>query len=170
MKEKVCHVWCSSNINSWPWRMEYNIYNDIFRINMAHGVHLVGYADEVLGIFVARNIEEAKRKVNQMIIRTRTIDSSLQRRKRNWYFLWGRVYRWKSTSCTTCDTTLTTRIVANYLSIRLGPTLTFWDQIWHAAIKAAKVTFLGSRLMVNIGGSAQSRQRMKIAITDSILL
>ena len=34
--------------------------------------HLVGYADDVAAMIVARNIEEAKRKVNQVIIRAKS--------------------------------------------------------------------------------------------------
>ena len=39
---------------------------------MPDGAHLIGYADDVAAIIVARNIEEVKRKVKQVIIRTKS--------------------------------------------------------------------------------------------------
>ena len=71
---------------------------------------------------------------------------------------------------TTCDTTLTTPKVVNYLGIRLNPRLTFWAKIQHAATKAAKVTSLHSGLMANISSPMQNRRRLMLDITDSILL
>ena len=71
---------------------------------------------------------------------------------------------------TTSDTTLPTRKVVNCLSIRLdfpGSNTTYCNQAKQA--KAAKVSLL-SGLMGNIGGPTQSRCRLIIAITDSILL
>ena len=46
------------------------VYADILSIELTDGAYLVGYADDVAVIIVARNVEEAKRKVNQVIIRT----------------------------------------------------------------------------------------------------
>ena len=39
---------------------------------MPDDAHLIRYADDVAAIIVARNVEEAKRKVNQMIIRKKS--------------------------------------------------------------------------------------------------
>ena len=70
---------------------------------------------------------------------------------------------------TTCDTTLKTLRIVNYLGIRLNPRLMFWTQKRHAAIKAAKVTSLLSGLMVKVGGRIQSRCRFMMSTTYSIL-
>ena len=47
-------------------------YDEIFRIEIPYGDHLIGYADDVASIIVARKVEEDKRKVNQVIIRTKS--------------------------------------------------------------------------------------------------
>ena len=39
--------------------LTFGTYDDISRIEMPDGAHLVGYADDVASIIVARNIEEA---------------------------------------------------------------------------------------------------------------
>ena len=39
---------------------------------MRGGAHLVGYADDIAVIIVARNVAETKRKVNQVTLRTQT--------------------------------------------------------------------------------------------------
>ena len=60
--------------------------------------------------------------------------------------------------------------VENYLPIRLYPRLTFWAQIRNTSTKAANVTSLLSGLMANLGGPTQSKRRLIMAITDSMLL
>ena len=39
-------------------------YDDIFCTERPDGAHLIGYADDVATIIVARNVGESKRKVN----------------------------------------------------------------------------------------------------------
>ena len=145
-KEKKSHVWYSSGsiLATDLWNMT---YDDIFRIEMPDGAHLIGYTDDVAALIVARNVEEAK---NEVMATDKT----------------ELIYH----DITTCDTTLTTRKVINHLGIRLHPRMTFWAQIRHAAIQAAKCTSLLIGLMANIRGLIQSRRRLMMAITDSILL
>ena len=47
-------------------------YDDIFCIEMIDGAHFIGYADDVAAIIVAPNVEEAKKKVHQLIIKTKS--------------------------------------------------------------------------------------------------
>ena len=71
---------------------------------------------------------------------------------------------------TTRDKILTmSKLVSNF-DIRLDPRLTFWGQIPHATIKTPRVTSLLSGLMATIVGRIQSRRRLIVAITVSILL
>ena len=114
-----------------------------------------GYAGEVAAIIVARNVEEAKRKVNQLIIRTKS---------------WLEDKRLKVAAKETELILLRKEVYnADDLSIRLDPGLMFWAQIRCVVSKAAKVTSLLSGLMTNIGGPIQSRRRLMMAIMDSVL-
>ena len=112
---------------------------------MPDGAYLVGYADDVDAIIVARNVEEAKRKVNQVIIRTKSWfeDKRLKfvTKKTELIFLTRKCIPLE-VDITTCDTTLKTRKVVNYLGIRLDPSLTFWAHIRYVTTKLAKVTAL----------------------------
>ena len=107
------------------------IYDDIFRVEMPDGTHLVGYADDIAVIIVAEMSKRLKERFNQLIIRTkkkledRELKLTTEKTPLEIYI-------------TTCNTTLTTRKVVNYLGVRLDPKLTFWAQIQHATTKAAR--------------------------------
>ena len=138
---------------------------------MPDAAHLIGY--DVAATIVAHSGEEAIGKVNQVKIRTKSwLDYKgikLETEKTVLIFLTKKCIPLES-DITTCDTTLTTRKVINYIGVRLDPRLTFWAQIRYAATKAVKVTSLFSGLMANIGGPTQSRSRLMMVKTDSILL
>ena len=53
--EKTHYVWCGLRINPWPWSVKGNTW---WHLSHWNGAHLVGYADDVTAIIVARNIEE----------------------------------------------------------------------------------------------------------------
>ena len=135
--------------------------------------HLVGYANDVAAINVFRNVEDTERKVNQVIIRK---ESWLEGKglklamEKTELILLTRKCIPVEINITTCDPDLTTWKVINNLGIRLDRKLTFWVQIRYATTKAVKVTSLFSGLMANIGGPIQSRRRLMMAITDSVLL
>ena len=88
-------------------------YDDIFHIEMA-------ICDNVAAIIVARNVEEAKRKVNQVIIRTKLWleDKRHATEKTELNYLTGNCIP-TEIGITTCGITLTIRKVVNYLGIRL---------------------------------------------------
>ena len=137
---------------------------------MPAGSHLVGNADDVAAIIMVQNVENAKKQVNQVIIRKKSWFEDkvlkLATEKTALIFL-SRKWIPFEIDITMCDTTLTTRKVVNYLGIQLA----FWAQKYrHAAIKAAKVTSLHSGLMANIDGPIQSRRRLITAMMNSILL
>ena len=148
-------------------------YDDIFRIEMPDETHLIGYADDVAAVIVARNMEEVRRKLNQVMMRTQSWleDRGLQlATEKTELILLTRQHIPLELDVRVCDTTLRTKKVVSYLGIRLDPRLTFWAQIHHAAIKASKVSGLLCKLMANVGGPTQSKRRLLMETVNSILL
>lgn len=46
-------------------------YDELLEIEMPDDTHLVAFADDVAALITARNVEEAKQKLNQVMLRTR---------------------------------------------------------------------------------------------------
>ena len=105
---------------------------------MPDDAHLIGYSDDIAAIIVARNVEEAKSKVN-----LEDKELKLATEKMELIFL--------TSKCTPLkyDTTLTTRKVINYLAIRLDLRLTLSTRRY-AVTNTAKVISLLSWLIANI--------------------
>lgn len=148
-------------------------YDEILSIEMPEGTHLVGYADDIVAVISARDTEDARRKLNQVMIRTRAWleDHGLELAgEKTEVIMMTRGHIPLEVSMQVGELTLVTRRALKYLGVRLDCRLTYWAQIQHAAAKAAKVTGMLSRLMANIGGPTQCKRRLIMATTNSILL
>ena len=96
---------------------------------MPYGAHLIGYVDYVAAIIVFQNVEEATRKVNQVIKKKKNEvlaqeQRSQNRNGENTLILLTRKRTSLEIDITICGTTLTMRKVV-HLGIRLDPKLTF---------------------------------------------
>lgn len=148
-------------------------YDEILRIEMPDDTYLVGYADDIAAVITARNTEEAKRKLNQVMLRTRfwleAHGLSLATEKTELILLTKRHIQLE-VEMKVFDTCLTTTKELKYLGVRFDPRMNFRAQINHAASKAAKVTGMLSKLMANVGGPTQSKRKLLMETTNSILL
>ena len=66
--------------------------------------------------------------------------------------------------------TICTQSSVKYLGLRLDPRLNFTSQLEASTAKAAKISSNLSRLMANIGGPTESKRRLLMSTTQSILL
>nr|AMS38369.1 hypothetical protein [Bactrocera tryoni] len=148
-------------------------YDAILKLEMPDESYLIGYADDIAAVITARDTEEARRKLNQVMIRTQAwLDShnlQLATEKTELLLLTNKHIPLEISMHTTTDI-LRTKKAVNYLGVRLDPRLTFWVQIQHAAGKAAKITSQLSRLMANIGGPSQEKRKLLMSTTISVLL
>lgn len=148
-------------------------YDAILNMEMPEDTHLVGYADDIAAVISARDMDDARRKLNQVMIRTQTWleDHGLElARNKTEVILMTKAHMPLEISMQFGDMSLVTQKAVKYLGLRLDCRLTYWAQIQHAATKAAKVTGMLSRLMANIGGPTQSKRKLIMATTTSILL
>ncbi|MGQ7310013.1 hypothetical protein ACTGYF_10915, partial [Streptococcus suis] len=57
-----------------------------------------------------------------------------------------------------------------YLGITLDNKVTYWEHIKAASDKAAKRTTMLSKLMANVGGPTQSKRKLLMSVTESVML
>lgn len=148
-------------------------YDEIFDIELPHDTFLVGYADDIAAVIMARDVEDAKRKLRQVIIRTRTwLDAhglQLAAHKTELLILTKRHIP-VEIDVHIDDLLIRTKRFVNYLGIRLDSKLTFSEQVHYAAGKATKITGQLSRLMANIGGPLPNRRKLLMEASNSVLL
>lgn len=148
-------------------------YDGILRMEIPEDTLLVGYADDVAAVIIARDMQDAQRKLNQIM-----------RRVSRWLHDHGLNLATEKTELVL----LTRRQIptdflfqveteqirsqpsVTYLGVRLDTKLTFWEQIRHTTEKATKVTLALSRLMSNIGGPSSGKRKLLMSVTNSILL
>lgn len=148
-------------------------YDDILRIEMPEETYLIGYADDLAAIITAKNIEQARRKLNQTMMRTLSWleDHGLRlAAEKTEVILLTRRHMPLEIEMQTNEVNLTTSKVVKYLGVRIDSRLSFWAQIQHAITKASKITGMLSKLMANIGGPKQNKRRLMMDTTNSILL
>ena len=136
-------------------------------------VYLVGYADDVAAVIAGRNIAELQRKLNQVMLRTKEwLDShglKLATEKTELVLITKKHIPLHVEMQMLTDK-MVTKSSIKYLGLRLDSRLNFTAQIQNSAEKAAKVTTYLSRLMANIGGPTESKRRLLMSTTQSILL
>lgn len=148
-------------------------YDDILCIEMPEDTHLVGYADDIVAVISARDVDDARRKLNQVMVRSQIWleDHGLElARNKTEVILMTRSHIQLEMSMQIGDVSLVTRKNLKYLGVRLDCRLTYWPHIKDVATKAAKVAGMLSRLMANIGGPTQSKRKLIMSVTNSILL
>lgn len=148
-------------------------YDEIFNIEMPEDTFLVGYADDIAAVIKARNVVEAKRKLRQVMIRTKTWLEAhglqLAAHKTE-VLLFTRRHIPVEIDLHMGDLTVSTKRSVNYLGIRLDSKMTYADQIHYAANKASRITGHLSRLMANIGGPLPNKRKLLMEANNSILL
>lgn len=148
-------------------------YDGILRIEMPENTYLIGYADDLAAVITAKTTEEARRKLNQTMMRVLSWLENHGLRlaaEKTEVILLTKQHIPLEIEFQTTEITLTTSTVVKYLGVRIDSRLSFWAQIQYAATKAAKVTGMLAKLMANVGGPRQSKRKLLMATTNSILL
>lgn len=148
-------------------------YDGILNLEMPENTFLIGYADDIAAVITARNIEDAQRRLRQVMIRTRTwLDShglELATHKTELLLLTKRPIP-VGIEMSIDEVLLTTKSCVKYLGIRLDPKLKYSQQLQYAKGKAAKITAQLSRLMANVGGPLPCKRKLLMEACNSVLL
>ncbi|KAJ8980479.1 hypothetical protein NQ317_013232 [Molorchus minor] len=163
-------IWKGSILGPDLWNIS---YDGILKMEVPRNTFLVGYADDIATVVVARDIEEAQNGLNQVMRRAgawlEDHGLSLAREKTELLLLTKQRIP-AAIPFQVEDEEMEVKAVVKYLGVRLDTKLTFWAQIQHAAEAASKVTTALSRLMANVGGPTAKKRRLLMSVTDSIIL
>lgn len=149
------------------------MYDGLLKMEMPENASLIGFADDVAAVIVAKDTESAQRKLGHVM-----------REVTEWMEQYGLSIATEKTEIVMITKkhiptlvpmrigmeSIETKSHVKYLGMRIDTKLTYWCQIQHAADKAAKVTTALSRLMGNIRGPGQNKRRLLMSVTHSIML
>lgn len=148
-------------------------YDGILRMGMPDNTHLVGYADDIAAVITARNVEEAQRKLNQVMLRTsswlRAHGLSLATEKTEIVLLTRKRIPTITDFQVGVDV-ISSKPAVKYLGVHLDTKLSYWVHIKQAVEKATKVVGALSRLMANVGGPAASKRKLLMTALHAVLL
>lgn len=148
-------------------------YDSLLRIEMPDETRLVGYADDVAALVAARNVEEAKLKLETVMLRVnewmQDHGLSLAISKTEIVVLTKkRIPRIFPVRIGNAQ--IETKPAAKYLGVMVDSRMTFGEQIKQTADKAAKGVAALSRLMPNVGGPRACKRRLLMSAVQSVLL
>lgn len=148
-------------------------YDGLLRLEMPQDSILVGYADDVAAVIVARDIDLAQLKLNQVMRRLTEWMSDhklvLAEHKTEIVMLTRKRIN-TLVPMQVGQTIINTSRSTKYLGVTLDTKLTFWAHIQRVTDKAAKIVTALSRLMGNIKGPKPSKRRLLMTTVQSVLL
>lgn len=148
-------------------------YDGILRIELPWGVIIVGYADDIAIVIIARNIEQAQLVLSIVIgriwdwLREHGLDLAIPKSE---LLLLTRRRIDTIVPMSLGEFEITTKDAIRHLGIILDTKLTYSQHIIHAADKAAKVVAALSRAMANTNGPSPSKRRLLMSVAHSIML
>lgn len=149
------------------------LYDGILRMDMPNGTYLSGYADDIIAVIVARDIEQIQWKLNQVMRRvTRWMeDHGLElAMEKTELVLITRKQIPTVVPMQVGSKEIQTKPAVKHLGIQIDTKLNYWGQIRQAADKAAAVTSALSRLMANVNGPRPCKRRLLMSVSESIML
>lgn len=148
-------------------------YDDIFQLGMPEDTFLVGYADDVAAVILARSTEQAQEKLGEVM---RTVKAwmdehslSLAMAKTELVFFTRKRVQ-TILRAQVGDTLIDSKPAVRYLGVMLDSKINFGEHIKRTADKAAKTTAALSRLMANMGGPRPCKRRVLMSVVHSTLL
>lgn len=149
------------------------MYDGLLRLQMPEGVYLVGYADDVAIVIIARNAAQAQLKLTTAMLlvlrwmREHGLELALAKTE---IVLLTRKRVPTVIPMTVASVEVMTKPTAKYLGVTLDTKLKYGAHLKTVAKKAlTRVNDLG-RLMANVRGPRPATRRLLMATTHSILL
>lgn len=149
------------------------MYDGVFRLSLPEGVRLVGFADDVAIVSVAKHTQEIEAATNGAIARIRrwleTAGLELADHKTEAVLITGRKQVETMTIQVGCERIMSRRSL-KYLGVMLDDRLSFKQHIEYCSEKAARMQMALSRMLPNIGGPKQERRLLLARVVSSVLL
>lgn len=149
------------------------MYDGILRLELPPRTKVVGFADDIAALIVAKTLEDITSKANEAIRIIRAwLDSSglrLADHKTEVVLITSR-RQVEYITLTVGQESIQSKNSVKYLGVMLDNRLNFREHIIHASDKASKVQGALSRIMPNVGGPKFKRRVLLARVVSSILL
>ena len=148
-------------------------YDGILRMEMPEGAFLVGYADDIAVVIIARDADLAQLLLNQVM---RRVYSWLEDRGLELATAKTEIMlltkRHINTLCPfrVGDATVQTRNAVKYLGVMLDNKLTFREHLRRVTDKAAEVTSALSKLIASTTGPRPCKRRLLMRAAEAVML
>lgn len=149
------------------------MYDGIFKISKPEGVSIVGYADDIAIVVVAKHLVDVARMCSETIASVKTwlqtAGLELADHKTEALLLTSRK-RVEEIEIRVGGCTINSSPAIKYLGVVLDRRLSFKEHLKYASEKARKVSTALARLMPNLGGPRQQRRMLLASVSSSILM
>lgn len=148
-------------------------YDGVLRLEMPEDCFLVGYADDVAAVILARTMDMAQVKLGQIMTR---VSGWMQEHSLTLAAAKTEVVVFTRKRIPTIvpiqigNTEIITKPAARYLGVMLDTKITFGEHIRKIADRAAQKTTALSHLMRNMNGPKPCKRRLMMTVVQSILL
>jgi len=149
------------------------MYDAVLRLPTPPGTRIVGFADDIAIVAVAKELRDVETSTNvaieQVICWLASNSLSLAAHKTEAVLISSR----KAVECATIEVagcTITSKPAIKYLGIQLDHRLTFKYHLDYAASKATKATTALAGIMANVGGPRQRSRWLISNVVRSIIL
>lgn len=149
------------------------MYDEVLRLPLPPGVRIIGFADDIAVVTVAKHIHEVEAATNMAIMKVQT---------------WLESASLTLAGHKTEAVLITSRKSVEYINVRVGGQvikssrslkylgvmidnrLSFKDHIDYVSEKAARIQASLSRILPNIGGPKPARRRLLALVVNSVML
>lgn len=154
--------------------MLWNImYNDILNVRVPNGATVIGFADDIAIVVVAKSIEEIEVVANEAISVIESwlhsVGLNLAEHKTEAVLISSRK-KVESVTVNVGRHTILSKDSIKYLGVVLDRRLSFNAHIKHAGAKASRCYSALARMLPNLGGPRSSRRHLLASVVKSVFL
>lgn len=149
------------------------LYNDILKLNLPDGAQIIGFADDIAIVVVAKHVDEIEAVANMAILMVKnwlkSVELELAEHKTELVLISSRKKK-EEAAVRVGEYLVKSKNAVKYLGIMIDDTLSFKCHLDYAGKKAAKIFGALAGMLPNIGGPRSSKRLLLARVVSSVLL